>query len=212
MFGFTQSTKFSIILWFFLSLTCVLSLSLLHTHTQLVPLSLCQTYIGSILVAVNPYKMFNIYGTDHVLKYEGNALGENPPWVCHWLQGWSGGRFNQSYRNGDSFITLGSFDSIFWVLVAMRMSSWSSVALERPTVCLLKSQRFGWIISQLLLSLLNQPTSVFQGICNYNSYHSGSLLLSVRAGNPKQLESINERSSLIYFYFNWQRLSKIATR
>ncbi|CAH2307729.1 unconventional myosin-XV [Pelobates cultripes] len=37
------------------------------------------TYIGSILLSVNPYKMLNIYGTDHVLMYEGRALGENPP-------------------------------------------------------------------------------------------------------------------------------------
>nr|XP_015215599.1 PREDICTED: unconventional myosin-XV [Lepisosteus oculatus] len=40
---------------------------------------LIYTYIGSILVSVNPYKMFNIYGTDVVLQYEGRALGENPP-------------------------------------------------------------------------------------------------------------------------------------
>lgn len=38
-----------------------------------------QTYIGSILVSVNPYKMYNIYGTDVVLLYKGCALGENPP-------------------------------------------------------------------------------------------------------------------------------------
>ncbi|OCT61758.1 hypothetical protein XELAEV_18047787mg [Xenopus laevis] len=37
------------------------------------------TYIGSILLSMNPYKMLNLYGTDHVLKYEGKALGENPP-------------------------------------------------------------------------------------------------------------------------------------
>ncbi|KAM3597250.1 uncharacterized protein V6R79_001885 [Siganus canaliculatus] len=37
------------------------------------------TYIGSILVSVNPYKMYNIYGTDVVLLYKGHALGENPP-------------------------------------------------------------------------------------------------------------------------------------
>ncbi|XP_055047421.2 unconventional myosin-XV [Misgurnus anguillicaudatus] len=37
------------------------------------------TYIGSILVSVNPYKMFNIYGTDMVLQHKGHALGENPP-------------------------------------------------------------------------------------------------------------------------------------
>ncbi|XP_062295315.1 unconventional myosin-XV [Scomber scombrus] len=37
------------------------------------------TYIGSILVSVNPYKMYNIYGTDMVLMYKGHALGEHPP-------------------------------------------------------------------------------------------------------------------------------------
>ncbi|XP_040927699.1 unconventional myosin-XV [Betta splendens] len=40
---------------------------------------LIYTYIGSILVSVNPYKMYNIYGTDMVLLYKGHALGENPP-------------------------------------------------------------------------------------------------------------------------------------
>uniref|UniRef100_A0A7N6C2Q6 Myosin XVAa n=1 Tax=Anabas testudineus TaxID=64144 RepID=A0A7N6C2Q6_ANATE len=40
---------------------------------------LIYTCIGSILVSVNPYKMYNIYGTDMVLLYKGHALGENPP-------------------------------------------------------------------------------------------------------------------------------------
>ncbi|XP_069501807.1 unconventional myosin-XV isoform X2 [Ambystoma mexicanum] len=40
---------------------------------------LIYTYIGSILVSVNPYTMYNIYGTVQVLQYEGRALGENPP-------------------------------------------------------------------------------------------------------------------------------------
>ncbi|XP_029945692.1 LOW QUALITY PROTEIN: unconventional myosin-XV [Salarias fasciatus] len=40
---------------------------------------LIYTYIGSILVSVNPYKLYNIYGTDMVLLYKGCALGENPP-------------------------------------------------------------------------------------------------------------------------------------
>ncbi|NXI43976.1 MYO15 protein, partial [Galbula dea] len=40
---------------------------------------LLQTYIGSILVSVNPYRLYNIYGTEQVLQYEGRALGENPP-------------------------------------------------------------------------------------------------------------------------------------
>ncbi|GIY96536.1 unconventional myosin-XV, partial [Caerostris extrusa] len=32
------------------------------------------TYTGSILVAVNPYKMFDIYGLEMVKKYEGQIL------------------------------------------------------------------------------------------------------------------------------------------
>ncbi|XP_073722285.1 unconventional myosin-XV [Misgurnus anguillicaudatus] len=40
---------------------------------------LVYTYIGSILVSVNPYQLFNIYGTDMVLQYEGHGLGDNPP-------------------------------------------------------------------------------------------------------------------------------------
>ncbi|NXJ92310.1 MYO15 protein, partial [Corythaixoides concolor] len=40
---------------------------------------LIYTYIGSILVSVNPYRLCNIYGTEQVLQYEGRALGENPP-------------------------------------------------------------------------------------------------------------------------------------
>lgn len=38
-----------------------------------------QTYIGSILVSVNPYKLLNIYGTDMVLQYAGSSLSDNPP-------------------------------------------------------------------------------------------------------------------------------------
>uniref|UniRef100_I3J548 Myosin XVA n=1 Tax=Oreochromis niloticus TaxID=8128 RepID=I3J548_ORENI len=38
-----------------------------------------ETYIGSILVSVNPYKLLNIYGTDMVLLYEGHGLSDNPP-------------------------------------------------------------------------------------------------------------------------------------
>ncbi|KAM8880381.1 unconventional myosin-XV [Spinachia spinachia] len=40
---------------------------------------LAYTYVGSILVSVNPYKLLNIYGTDVVLQYEGHGLSDNPP-------------------------------------------------------------------------------------------------------------------------------------
>ncbi|KAL1453073.1 hypothetical protein WDU94_007248 [Cyamophila willieti] len=40
---------------------------------------LIYTYVGSILVAVNPYKMYDMYGLDMVKKYEGQILGTLSP-------------------------------------------------------------------------------------------------------------------------------------
>ncbi|XP_028311141.1 unconventional myosin-XV isoform X2 [Gouania willdenowi] len=53
--------------------------AVLHNMRKRFDRELIYTYIGSILVSVNPYKLYNIYGTDMVLLYKGCALGENPP-------------------------------------------------------------------------------------------------------------------------------------
>ena len=40
-----------------------------------------QTYTGSILVAVNPYQVFDIYSVETVQQYEGQLIGKLPPYV-----------------------------------------------------------------------------------------------------------------------------------
>ena len=37
------------------------------------------SFIGNLLVAVNPWRMFDIYGLDNVNKYDGQILGTLPP-------------------------------------------------------------------------------------------------------------------------------------
>ncbi|KAH8030368.1 hypothetical protein HPB51_006800 [Rhipicephalus microplus] len=42
---------------------------------------LAQTYTGTILIAVNPYKELSIYDTDWVLRYSGRKIGQCEPHV-----------------------------------------------------------------------------------------------------------------------------------
>jgi myosin-7 len=40
-----------------------------------------QTYTGSILVAVNPYKLINIYNIENIRQYSNKKIGELPPHI-----------------------------------------------------------------------------------------------------------------------------------
>jgi hypothetical protein len=41
-----------------------------------------QTYIGNVLVAVNPYEDVGIYSTDYIMMYKSVNLYELPPHMC----------------------------------------------------------------------------------------------------------------------------------
>ncbi|KAI0978866.1 hypothetical protein GJ496_010351 [Pomphorhynchus laevis] len=39
------------------------------------------TYIGSILIAINPYQQLPVYGNDQIVKYKGKSLKDLPPHI-----------------------------------------------------------------------------------------------------------------------------------
>lgn len=56
------------------------------------PYTHMQTYIGSVIVSVNPYKQIGIYDNDTMEEYRGVNFYELSPhmWVLpSWVAGWS---------------------------------------------------------------------------------------------------------------------------
>ena len=54
-----------------------LLLNLYNRHQK----DLIYTFIGNIMVSLNPYKHLSIYGGDMVRQYAGQALGDLPPHI-----------------------------------------------------------------------------------------------------------------------------------
>lgn len=57
----------------------IIYVSTRHAHQDLGTNCSPKTFIGNILVAVNPYQVASVYGLDAVKKYKGQILGTLSP-------------------------------------------------------------------------------------------------------------------------------------
>lgn len=59
--------------------TCVPSVCLIFLCLDRFEKGRIYTYIGEVVVSVNPYRQMDIYGKDTIDAYRGRELYENPP-------------------------------------------------------------------------------------------------------------------------------------
>jgi hypothetical protein len=77
---------------------------------------LAQTYMGSILVSVNPYKLLPIYSNEIVRRYIGKRIGLEPPHIF----AVGDAAYKQMQDNGgNQSLIIRSAARLLWVLADM---------------------------------------------------------------------------------------------